>query len=98
MAKLRLRLDELAVESFAASVQDIGTGTVEGRQTGTYCTVNNITCNQVNTCVYGETCGGWATCEFTYCNGTCVRCYPGGTGTNDTQPVSCPVMSHCCEG
>jgi hypothetical protein len=74
MKKLRLELDELAVESFATGEDEMATrGTVAGH-ISTRCTGGAMTCDDGNTCVpAGDTCAN-DTCYIS-CMGSCP-CYP----------------------
>ena len=63
MRKMRLELDALAVESFAAAEAGAPRGTVRGHVSLYY-----EDCSPSETCDGGNTCAG--TCQS--CNGTCV--------------------------
>ena len=97
MKKLRLSLEELAVESFATQPTAARRGTVAGAET----TGNQIICDcptngYENTCMgCSNSCGG--TCDGS-CDGTCQGCPgPSADGTCDT----CAGQWTCggtCEG
>jgi hypothetical protein len=75
MGKLRLHLDDLAVETFDTERARMERGTVVGRE---YTEDGNYTCPGYATCA-GFTC---AACSFTCpvsCNGTCTLCTEGWT-------------------
>lgn len=91
MNKLRLRLDELAVEGFSTTPAAPASGTVVGQQ-GThysYCTCNMPTCDP--TCAYScddETCYGYFTCGWQQtCEATCLDTC--GPSCYDTCPRDC---------
>ncbi len=102
MKKLKLNLDDIKVESFETSANNLSAvGTVKGNATLTeYVTCNgctHITCGNTcgNTCngntCDGNTCDG--TCDGNTCDGTCnVSCF--GT-CNDTcdDPVTYPCSA-----
>jgi hypothetical protein len=93
MSKLRLRLDELAVESFDTSAARAERGTVVGQQL--------CTCQTACTCPGCPTCANYATCDPTCpetcddyscavsCGGTCHSC----DGT--CRPIDCPATFDC---
>ena len=94
MKKLKLDLEELHVDSFTVSDDDLGTGTVEG-YISARCTGGGITCDNANTCGgVGDTCEA-TVCDVS-CNGSCP-CYPDDPytdytcGTLFTQKASCGV-------
>ena len=66
MAKLKLNLDQLAVDSFNTEVPEKTSGTVFGEQCTCY---TNCTCPGCPTC--DNTCPN--TCDAS-CNGSCVSC------------------------
>ena len=95
MAKMKLELDTLAVDSFDTTAAEKERGTVFGEQCTCY---TNCTCPGCYTC--DNTCP--ATCAYTCddntcaasCNGTCDGC--GGTTTGirtqwETCGGTCPV-------
>jgi hypothetical protein len=70
MAKRRLDLDELEVESFATQTVSAFGGTVQGRMTGaTACDPDSCDTCRFNTC--WDTCDPDATCALS-CNPSCV--------------------------
>ncbi len=82
MKKLKLAIDELAVESFDTSAVDRGEGTVRGHDNHE----TRLSCRGDNSCL--ET--GCDTCDnsLDYCTCRCTyECYPGPTPFN---PDSCP--------
>jgi hypothetical protein len=77
MAKLRLQLDELAVESFQIAFSTTRDGTVFGKEDSDY---TDGTCAGYNTCD--------ASCDGS-CNGTCFETC-GGSTCDGTCGFSCP--------
>lgn len=92
MSKLKLQLDDLAVESFDTSAARSEKGTVFGEE---------CTCPTNCTCPGCPTCANYATCDATCpetcddlscansCGGTCVSC----EGT--CRPRDCPATFDC---
>lgn len=64
MRKLKLQLEQLAVESFSIQSYD-GRGTIEGFWISQDCATDGLTCNGP----VGGSCGGGqkSTCAYTYC-------------------------------
>ena len=93
MTKLKLRLDDLAVDAFHTTAAEGDRGTVFGQQCTceTQCTCPGCpTCDI--TCPYtcdDDTCGGQATCYDRTCEGTC-RVDGCGFSDYETCPRFCP--------
>lgn len=74
MSKLKLRLDDLLVESFGTTAVDRARGTVFGEEQTDH---EQYTCAGFAAC--GDpTCGCSVTCPAS-CNGTCTLCTEGRT-------------------
>lgn len=87
MKKLKLVVEQLAVESFATAASGVAAGTVHG-----YGTQVGDTCQAVNSC-------GPQTCGQAYCVIDTDGC--GGTGTGGTGgSVGCPTIAPAftCDG
>jgi hypothetical protein len=86
--KLKLRLDDLLVDTFQTTSAAKEKGTVFGEQCTCY---TNCTCPGCPTCDYtcGQSCGG--SCEYS-CNGSCVEtCH--NSCANDSCLGSCGLDS-----
>ena len=96
MAKLRLTLDELHVDSFDTASSAAGKGTVFGEQCTCY---TNCTCPGCPTCDYTacdqNTCP--ATC-FGSCGGSCYYTECGGNTLDDPtcNPTNGGAPDMCC--
>jgi hypothetical protein len=91
MNKLKLRLDDLLVDTFDTTAVQKAKGTVFGEQ---------CTCYTQCTCPGCPTCAGYGTCDAS-CNGTCdascncdtdYTCNP----LSAAQPHKCPDTTYYC--
>ncbi|HZG43630.1 MAG TPA: hypothetical protein VEY93_11745 [Longimicrobium sp.] len=94
--KLKLNLDQLAVDSFDTTKPEAKTGTVFGEQCTCY---TNCTCPGCPTCYAScnGTCGN--TCDAS-CNGTCGdtcdwTCNYTDCGCDTYQPCTTAQYTHC---
>jgi len=89
MGKLRLEIDSLKVESFAAEPDPGKSGTVHGRDDSGGWTIDHTRCNQ--TCDLADTCYG---CSGDFCSAYCTGL---GTGcyTNDPVYYACTGQDPC---
>lgn len=92
MNKLKLRLDDLRVDSFIVSAELGGQGTVDGHQITIGCTGNSPTCNGIMTC-------NGNSCRPSHCgNFTCNSCPcqpPGGSADCGTDTIYSDVGASC---
>ena len=101
MIKLKLHLDDLAVESFDTCDREKEKGTVVGEQCScngtcplTVCATCANTCDDA-TCAYtcdDATCPACPTCAAS-CNGTCQNCGTDAYSCYDTN--CCPINETC---
>ncbi len=87
MNKLKLNLDELAVESFDTTRSEKAKGTVFGEQ---------CTCYTQCTCPGCPTC--YATCNYTCDDATCPNCptcYASCNGTCNCPTGDCESVNYC---
>jgi len=90
MNKLRLRLDDLVIDSFGTTPVRKGNGTVYGEQ----CTCPTAcTCPGCPTC--DASCGG--TCGAS-CNGTCTCPNTYDISCGGTCEESCDTCAYTCQG
>ena len=79
MNKLKLRLDDLQVDTFSTTMPQKPKGTVFGEQ---------CTCYTQCTCPGCPTCAGYGSCDAS-CNGTC------DASCNGTCETNCNCTSYC---
>lgn len=100
--KLKLKLDDLLVDTFDTTVVQKGKGTVFGEQCTCWTQCGQNTCPGCPTC--DASCNG--TCDAS-CNGTCASCAASCNGTcGDTCDYSCALdtcfvscrMTECWQG
>lgn len=105
MARHKLSLDSLQVETFETVSARPGGGTVFAREaTETYCVTCDQTCNlfyQVCTQNQAATCGGFCLTDrdcatvAVSCQGTCDPCTDGYTCVNSCGAHSCICSAFC---
>lgn len=71
MNKLKLDLEELAVESFEVAEEKDEEGTVQGNEATPWCNTGNLTCNGAISCNGVYTCADINTCQFDSCDTWC---------------------------